>query len=122
MFRNLLNDTHMKKTVWLTYDLGVKGDYQNLYAWLDDHKAKECGNNLAYFHYDIDTKNDEDFVAHLREDLEKTINFQPGNRIYVVRKKSEEDNGSVGSFIIGKRKANPWEGYGKKNDTNQKDL
>jgi hypothetical protein len=26
---------------WLTYDLRVGGDYHNLYACLDDHKAKE---------------------------------------------------------------------------------
>lgn len=33
----------MKQLIWISYDLGVSGDYENLYAWLDDHGAKECG-------------------------------------------------------------------------------
>ena len=30
-------------TIWISYDLGVRGDYEGLYAWLDSHGAKECG-------------------------------------------------------------------------------
>lgn len=43
----------MKKTIWLSYDFGVKGDYESLYAWLDNHGAKECGNNSAALEYDV---------------------------------------------------------------------
>jgi hypothetical protein len=105
----------MKKAVWLTYDLGVKGDYKSLYAWLDDHEAVECGNNLTYFRYEC---NDTESLEHkLREDLEKKVMFEPGNRIYMIR--MEEKDGkrnTIGSFLIGKRKSNPWEGYGEKVD------
>ena len=41
----------MKQAIWLSYDLGVRGDYEGLYAWLDKHQAKECGDNIAYFVY-----------------------------------------------------------------------
>ena len=34
----------MNKALWLSYDLGVKGDHEGLDAWLDDHDAEECGN------------------------------------------------------------------------------
>ena len=34
-------------TFWLSYDLGVGGDYPGLYQWLDDHQAVVCGNNMA---------------------------------------------------------------------------
>lgn len=105
----------MQKAVWLTYDLGVKGDYQHLYAWLDDQKAIECGNNLAYFKYPIDKDDDDLLKDKLREDLEKNVSFQPGDRIYIIRKNTQEKF-VAGSFIIGKRKATPWEGYGKSID------
>ena len=42
----------MNKALWLSYDLGVKGDYEGLYAWLDDHNAEECGNSVAFLHYE----------------------------------------------------------------------
>ena len=32
-----------RSTIWISYDLGVRGDYENLYSWLDTHGAKECG-------------------------------------------------------------------------------
>ncbi len=25
----------MKKALWISYDIGVRGDYEGLYAWLD---------------------------------------------------------------------------------------
>ncbi|MHB9292468.1 hypothetical protein Holit_01566 [Hollandina sp. SP2] len=39
----------MSTRVWLSYDLGIKGDYANLYIWLDEHKALECGDSIATF-------------------------------------------------------------------------
>lgn len=113
----------MERAIWLTYDLGVKGDYQNLYAWLDDHKAIECGNNLAFFKYKAESKDDTALMEQLRKDLQDKVNFLPGNRIYVMRRKEGKDGDvqSVGSFIIGKRKANPWEGYGQENDNAQEE-
>jgi len=31
---------------WLSFDLGLRGNYELLYAWLDAMEAKECGDNV----------------------------------------------------------------------------
>jgi hypothetical protein len=49
------------------FDLGVRGDYEGLYAWLDDHDVKECGASVAYLKYSYKT----DFLAELRQELER---------------------------------------------------
>lgn len=99
-----------RKTYWLSYDLGVGGDYDHLYQWLDDHNAKPCGNSVAYFNYEYDDDKNPDEI--LEEELNAKINLLPGNKLYIIRKK--EDNSKItGSFIYGKRGATPWEGYGK---------
>jgi hypothetical protein len=28
---------------WISFDLGLQGDYEPLYEWLDRHEALECG-------------------------------------------------------------------------------
>jgi hypothetical protein len=64
----------MKKiAIWLTYDLGVGGDFEGLYSWLDDKEAIECGNNNAYFKYSIqDTMiSDTQLLDALKTELEK---------------------------------------------------
>jgi hypothetical protein len=55
----------MNKALWLSYDLGVKGDYEGLYAWLDDHNAEECGNSVAFLHYEYCTE----IFSELKDDL-----------------------------------------------------
>lgn len=40
-----------KQSVWLSYDLGVDGDYEALYYWLDAHEGRECGDSMAYVVY-----------------------------------------------------------------------
>ena len=40
-----------KQVIWISFDLGIRGDYENLYAWLDEHGAKECGDNFASIIY-----------------------------------------------------------------------
>lgn len=100
----------MKTVVWMSYDLGVKGDYQGLYAWLDDHNAIECGNSVAFFHYEYK----KDFLSELKKDLNKNIEFDIRDRIYIVR--TDSDKKTRGIFLIGKRKSNPWIGYGAKDD------
>jgi len=111
----------MKKiAIWLTYDLGVGGDFQGLYSWLDDKDAIECGNNNAYFTFSFsDTINsDTQLLEILKKDLEGKVSFKAGNRIYIVRKSLDASKAgkSIGSFVIGKRKASPWEGYGTKTE------
>ncbi len=98
----------MKKTFWLSYDLGVGGDYENLYQWLDDHKAKLCGNGMAFFYYDYPENEDGDEA--LKHDLLGKVNTKPGNILYLVRQNKDKD--VVGSFIYGKRQAAPWVGFG----------
>ena len=54
------------KVYWLSYDLGVGGDYDGLYAWLDDHNAKPCGQSVAFFAY---STNRSDIDRALAEEL-----------------------------------------------------
>jgi hypothetical protein len=95
----------MKTRVWLSYDLGVSGDYDSLYFWLDEHEALECGDSIATFLW----KNTGDIKTEIKESLQKDIKFKKTRRVYVVFQKA--DGSYTGSFIIGKRKASPWEGY-----------
>ena len=109
----------MKKiTVWFTYDLGVGGDFRGLYSWLDDKEAKECGNNNARFEYSFPDhiSTNKGLLKSVKEDLEKEkVSFTAGNRIYIIFQSLEASDGrAVGGWVIGKRKASPWEGYGTK--------
>ena len=102
----------MDMFILLSYDLGIQGDYNHMYAWLDNHSAIECGDSFAYVKYSIPKEVDDDtFLGVLKNDLMKSVSFKPGDRVYVVRYSSEKDT-YMGRFIIGKRKAAPWEGYG----------
>ncbi len=33
----------MRRAIWISYDFGVRGDYEGFYTWLDLHDAIECG-------------------------------------------------------------------------------
>ena len=97
----------MKIRVWLSYDLGVKGDYENLYIWLDRNKACECGDSIATFLWELTDQSD--IKQQIGNSLNEFVEFSKKDRIYLIFKK---ENGShAGSFIIGSRKSNPWEGY-----------
>jgi len=37
----------MKRTVWLSFDIALGGDFDGMFEWLDEHEAEECGDNLA---------------------------------------------------------------------------
>lgn len=111
----------MEMFIWISYDLGIQGDYSHMYAWLDNHEAKECGDSFAYIKYPIPHKmNDDEFLAFLKNDMESNIDFKSGDRVYVIRYISEKDS-SYGTFLIGKRKAAPWEGYGNNNGDSSND-
>lgn len=97
----------MKKAIWLSYDLSVKGDYEGLYEWLDDHEAIECGESVAFFNFDI--KNPDKLIEELKKDISDSVNLSKRDRIYVIRKEGEKIKGK---FIFGKRKSSPWIGYG----------
>lgn len=99
-----------KKTFWISYDLGLKGDYTGLYTFLDSVQAKECGDSIAFFHKDYR----EDFINALKKDIEKYVTFSKTDRIYVIY--LDDDTKKVkGKFLYGGRKRAPWEGYATKN-------
>lgn len=106
-----------EKAYWMSYDLGVGGDYQHLYQWLDDKDAKPCGDSVAFFYFKYNTDNPD---KELLEAIQKIVKLESGNIIYVVRKK-EDEAAYYGSFLFGKRKSAPWVGYGTKpNDKDDK--
>jgi hypothetical protein len=85
---------------------GASGDYESLYVWLDQHKAKECGDSVAVISY----RYKGELSDHLKEDLRKSIAIDKRTRIYVIWR--EPKNNSVkGKFIFGGRRAPTWAGY-----------
>ena len=95
-----------KKAIWLSYDLGIKGDYSGLYNFLDSVDAKECGDSMAYFQKDYGT----DFLEDLMKDIHKHAKINWSDRIYVVYIE-ESTKKPKGKFLFGSRKRAPWEGY-----------
>ena len=95
----------MKSLVWLSFDLGVNGDYDGMYAWLDDHKAKECGSSVACFQFSCDS----DLPQALKTEIEDAVSLNKRSRVYLIYR---DENKFKGRYIIGKRKSAPWAGYG----------
>ncbi len=96
----------MRKNVfWLTYDLGIDGDFDGLYAWLDEIGAKECGDSACYFEFDpgrVDPP--KAILAAVR----KHAKLRSRDRIYLIWLK---DGKTTGRFIAGSRRRAPWAGY-----------
>ena len=99
----------MKKAIWFSYDLGVQGDYSSLYAWLDTHDAKECGDSVAFLNYECSGP----IVQQLTDDLKKAMTIDNRTRIYVVYRETDTDK-NKGVFIFGSRRDSPWTGYSPK--------
>lgn len=98
---------NMTKAIWLSYDLGVRGDYSGLFAWLDNIGAKECGDSLAFFKYELEQK--ENLKTKLKKEIQENIDIGHRDRIYITYR---VDMTIKGTFLFGQRKASPWEGYG----------
>ena len=98
----------MKKSIiWLSYDLGIKGDYPGLFSFLDSHNAKECGDGMATLEFEWDY----DLEAELMAALKAATTFAASDRIYVIYRDREAQK-NRGKFLVGKRKINPpWHGY-----------
>lgn len=97
--------------IWLSFDLGVSGDYEGMYAWLDDKGARECGDSVASFVFPTDNG---DLVASLKSEIESSVTLNKRSRIYVVY----NDQGRYkGKFVVGGRKNPPWDGYGTYGET-----
>jgi hypothetical protein len=99
----------MEKIIWLSYDFGIRGDYESMYAWLDTHDAKECGDSIAVLKFDYSY----DFLKELTESMASVINIKDSNRIYIIY---YDDNLKKvrGKFLFGRRKVSPWTGYAVK--------
>lgn len=103
----------ISKAVWLSFDLGIGGDYPGLYKWLDNHDAIECGDSVAFFKYSIDAVSEAELAAIVKKDIESHVKLRAGDRLYIIRREVTDSSCSVkGDFITGKRKGSPWEGYG----------
>lgn len=93
----------MKHFVWVSFDLGIKGDYEGMYTWLDRHDAKECGDSVACFSYD----HSGDLLQDIKQDLSDSVELDAKSRIYVIRL---VDGKMKGAFIFGRRRNAPWAG------------
>jgi len=96
----------MKQAIWLSYDLGVRGDYEGIYTWLDERDGSECGDSLAFLKYGFSG----DLIESLEQDIRQSIDVTKKTRIYVVWY-DVKSKSMKGRFILGTRQAPPWTGY-----------
>jgi len=101
----------MKHLVWVSFDLGVKGDYEGMYAWLDSQGAKECGDSLACFWYE---HGKDDLLKRLKKEINENVELdERKSRVYVIRLVGGK---MKGTFIFGGRRNPPWAGYAQSSD------
>lgn len=106
----------IKKAFWLSYDLGIKGDYTGLYTFLDSVDAKECGDSIAFFQKDYGN----DFLDILTKELGRYVKIAKTDRIYVVYIETSTSK-TKGKFLFGARKRAPWEGYAMQGSSTEED-
>ena len=120
-------ETNKNLRFFLNYDLNFNGDYDGLYKWLDDHNAKNCGQNFCEFFYSSDNKVDssqsekvaaQKTLKSLESDLTKSVSLKRGDRIYLIG--IMPDGMSFGGFLTGDYGPKPWAGYGQKQSENSK--
>ena len=85
---------------WLSFDLGLRGNYEELYEWLDASGSQECGDSVATF---VVNKTREQIIA----ELAKILGNNP--RVYLIG--PGKSGHTAGRFILGRRKRAPWSGY-----------
>jgi hypothetical protein len=96
------------KAVWLSFDLGVNGDYEGLYRWLDERDARECGDSLALFYF----APRKDLASEIEASLREAVQIDARSRIYIIF--LGKDRSMKGRFLCGRRKAAPWAGSAPK--------
>ena len=96
----------MKNAIWISYDLGVRGDYEGMYTWLDEHGAKECGDGLAFVNYDYK----KELIKDLKADLKAAVEMNKKTRVYTIHLDPATKK-MKGTFLFGGRKAAPWAGF-----------
>jgi hypothetical protein len=95
----------MKCAIWISFDLGVKGDYEGMYMLLDSLEAKECGDSAAFFNFNYEG----DLVSALKGAIDEHVTLDRRSRIYAVF--PGEDGKYKGRFLVGRRKRPAWAGY-----------
>ncbi|MFC1834907.1 hypothetical protein ACFL2Q_09255 [Thermodesulfobacteriota bacterium] len=106
----------MKKGVWIYFDLGINGDYEGMYGWLDNHNARACGEHLAFVKYE----SKEDLLEELKADIANKVRLANKNHIYAVSK--DERGKVVGKFLAGRRMKAPWIGYASDDEEEATDV
>jgi hypothetical protein len=91
-----------KTRYWISFDLGLMGDYSRFYEWLDSQDAEECGSGMASV---VSTQTRDKMVAEIQNILKDA----PRARVYLISK--QPDGRFGGKFIAGGRKAAPWAGF-----------
>jgi hypothetical protein len=98
---------------WLSYDLGIQGDYGPLYAWLDKTQARDCGDSVATFTSDKTRE-------QLKTDLVRVVKSAgPSGRLYLIGRNAS--GRVVGGFIFGGRKRPPWSGFAQETETGEEE-
>jgi hypothetical protein len=97
---------------WVIFDLSLSASFERLYAWLDDRKAVECGENAATF------SSDKAFNAVAKELAATMQDHGRGSRIYLI---GRQEHSVIGRFVVGRRRARPWEGFGSTPASDEKD-
>jgi hypothetical protein len=91
-----------KNRYWVSFDLGLMGNYSHIYEWLDAMDAQECGPGLAT----VVTEKD---LVRLESEIRELIGDAPRARIYLI---GELVKGRfAGKFLAGGRKSAPWVGF-----------
>ena len=98
-----------KIKVWLSFDFGITGSFEDLYKFLDSMNAVECGSDLSYF----ETGYKKGFIKGLKEEIKKNIELKQTDRIYVIINYKEKLRSG---FLFGSQKRAFWEGYAQKQD------
>ncbi len=96
----------MTRGVWIYFDLGIQGDYEGMYAWLDDRHAIACGENLAFVRYPFEG----DLFEKIKADILDKVQVVVKDRIYVIFR--DEAGNVTGKLLSGRRIRAPWTGYG----------
>lgn len=94
------------KVLWLVYDFDIGGEFEELYTLLDSLGAKECGNGVASISsWSIES------LEELKIQISSIVTIREKDRIYIIYRDLESTK-MKGKFLFGKRKRNPWTGYG----------
>jgi hypothetical protein len=87
---------------WISFDLGLMGDYSHIYEWLDAQNAEECGSGTAAV---VSAKPLDAIIAEVQDLFKDT----PRARVYILSR--QPDGRFGGKFIVGNRRKAPWSGF-----------